>query len=101
MHPDETLRCEDCGQITKIEKVGTLTAHSARYCPYCGSDQLTQVKSSFVALEARCFSGVDRTLVQLLLETWVRPEEGDPDLKLTHTFFIDYLKIVLEVKDGR
>lgn len=95
VHPTEMFRCEDCGQITKVEKVGTLCTVKPKACPWCASAGITPVRSAFVALEAQCFKGVDKELVQLLVSQWASPNEDEEDPKPDFPFFLDYMLSLL------
>lgn len=70
MQPAFKVQCPKCGMIWGLDKVGSVSDLPARFCPSCGNDGLTVVKSSFVDLEAPCFKAWPKELVQLLYEGW-------------------------------
>lgn len=93
MHPDETLRCNACGQVVCLRKEGTLTDLPAVHCPYCGRPALTPAPrgASLDALAAPVFGTLPRPLVQLLYEQW----GGTPALRAQFPAFIGYFYHVL------
>lgn len=97
MHPLYKFRCEDCGQITEVNKVGTLTTVAPKACPWCASTAVTAVKSSFDSLKAECFSKHSPELVTLLCEQWASPLENEDDPKEEFPFFIDYLRTLAPI----
>jgi NAD-dependent SIR2 family protein deacetylase len=79
------FRCDACGQIINIEVVQRLVNDTPGYCPFCGEPTLRPTRTSFNALQAPCFTGIDPKLTQLLYEVW---RSCDP--RVVATNFVDY-----------
>lgn len=65
-------------------------------CPYCASTGLRRIRSTFVSLDAACFSHVNKRLAQLIYSVWANNQD---DEQRGYPLFRDYLNHVLESED--
>lgn len=84
-----TLRCQACGQGWQLHQTDVFNQLPAQFCPICGTPTLERDPSA-LALKAKCFTGVNAKLVELLYTTWRLDLDKDGAMQ-EHKRFIDYI----------
>lgn len=89
MEPVKQYCCQMCGQTINLEVTARMHAGKALFCPFCGDESLEQVSRGIQTLQAKCFAGINRRLVQLLFEAWAMNKHNE---QTDHEMFVDYMQ---------
>ena len=90
---DVKLTCGDCGSVFMVRLEYKVNLQPVKFCPQCGTQNLRMHKAPLAEyLQAKCFSGVDPRLVQMLYSVW----GSDDEAQASFPRFVDFLRDQLE-----